>query len=309
MISVIDIGTNTILMVTGMLDSDGGVRIAGDEHSIARLGRGVDAQRMIATETFDRVAQLLVRYRSIAKSLGSRRIVAFGTSALRDAANAAVFIEEMRRRVRLDIEVLSGDDEARLTYSGALFGLQPACERSAVLDIGGGSTELALGDGSDVRRSCSLDIGAVRVSERYLATLPAARASVDEAARWCDDGLAGLFDVPAGTKLVGVAGTVTTLGAIDAGLERFDADELNGHRLSLAAVEATIDRLTTLTVGEIAAIPQITEGRADIILGGSLILRATMMRLAIAEVIVSTRGVRYGVLLRELMKRREDVPD
>lgn len=308
MISVIDIGTNTILMVTGMLDSDGGVRIAGDEHAIARLGRGVDAQRMIATETFDRVAQLLVRYRSIAESLGSRRIVAFGTSALRDAANAAVFIEEMRRRVGLDIEVLSGDDEARLTYSGARFGLQPACERSAVLDIGGGSTELALGDRLDVQRSCSLDIGAVRVTERYLATLPAARASVDEAARWCDDVLAGLFDVPAGTKLVGVAGTVTTLGAIDAGLARFDADELNGHCLSLAGVEATIDRLTTLTVGEIAAIPQITEGRADIILGGSLILRATMMRLAIPEVIVSTRGVRYGVLLRELMKRREDVP-
>jgi exopolyphosphatase / guanosine-5'-triphosphate,3'-diphosphate pyrophosphatase len=298
-ISVIDIGTNTILMVTVRIGDDGALDVLGDEHAIARLGRGVDATRAIMPETFDRVEGFLHRYRSIAESFGTDRIIAFGTSALRDARNQSEFIAAMRQRTGIEIEVLSGEEEATWTYRGALLGLTIDAAKIAVLDIGGGSTELALGDGAAVDRAISLDIGAVRISERFLPSLPPTPAQLDAAGRWAAEQSARFFELPKGTRLVGVAGTVTTLGAIVSDLERFDAAELNGTSISLEEIDAIIERIAPLTREQVAAIPQIAEGRADIILGGATILAATMRRLDAASIIVSTRGVRYGIALRE----------
>jgi exopolyphosphatase/guanosine-5'-triphosphate,3'-diphosphate pyrophosphatase len=301
-VSVIDIGTNTILMVTGEISDGRIVRILGDEHGIARLGEGVDASRTILPGTIDRVEGYLRRYRAIAEAHGSHRIVAFGTSALRDARNRDEFIAAIASRVGITVEVLSGDDEATWTYRGALGGLEIDTGTSAVLDIGGGSTELALGDGVTVERATSIDIGAVRITERFFASLPPLPACLAAARASADEKAAELFALPAGSRLVGVAGTVTTLGAIERGLARFDADELDGTTLSRSSIEATLERLARLTHDETAAIPQIASGRADIILGGVVILAAVLRRLGLDEITVSTRGVRYGILLREVAR-------
>src|SRR4051812_903860 len=223
-------------MVTLAVQSGGALEVLGDEHEIARLGKGVDAARRIMPETIDRVAGYLLRYRAIALRLGAERIVAFGTSALRDAANREEFIAAMMERTGIAIELLSGDEEAEHTYRGALFGLELPNARHAVLDIGGGSTELAYGRDGKLDRAASIDIGAVRITERFLAALPPDAGSLAAARDYASGMLATLFELPPDAGVVGVAGTVTTLGAIARAMPSFDAAELNGTTLDRADI-------------------------------------------------------------------------
>lgn len=302
-LSTIDIGTNTILMVTAVAEPNGAIQILSDEHAIARLGKGVDATRTILPETFDRVTSFLLHYRQIAESYNADRIIAFGTSALRDARNQREFIREMAERTGIRVEVLSGQEEAALTYRGALFGLTAVANPSstiAVLDIGGGSTEIAFGNGVDLHNSISLDIGAVRITERCLPKFPPSVGDISNAHEFARNELAGAFDFPSETVAVGVAGTVTTIGAMYAGMEQFNAESLNGLWLPADYINYTAQHLAGLTLGETAAIPQINSGRADIILGGAIILEEFMRRYQLPKLMVSTRGVRYGMMLREL---------
>lgn len=298
-LSVIDLGTNTILMVTAEIGADGSIHLLGDEHEIARLGRGVDATRRIMPESFDRVESFLLRYRQISSDLGAERIVAFGTSALRDAANREEFIDEMDHRTSIRIEVISGAEEAELTFAGAMFGLEIDQARRVVIDIGGGSTEIAVGTTQALEQSRSVDIGAVRITERYLGTLPPSADSLAAARQEIAGELADLFELEGEPAALGVAGTVTTLGAIDAGIESFSAEALDGWRLSREAIEEQVARIASLTLEEIGMIPQIPTARADVILGGALILEEFMRRYSLPEIIVSTRGLRYGILMRE----------
>ena len=301
--SAIDLGTNTILMVTGRIESRGSIHILDDAHAIARLGQGVDAERRIARDSLDRVCGLLAKYRRRAEAHGSRRIRAFGTSALRDAANRAEFIEAVARRTGIELTELSGDLEARFTFSGAGFGLDLP-ERYAVLDIGGGSTELAVGSATGgVERTQSIDVGAVRVTERCFPSLPPGPAALAEAVSFIGPSLGELIEWRGAPAVVGVAGTITTLGAMDLGAPRFDAPGLDGHSLSADAVRCLSDRLLGMSYGQIKALPQVSEARADIIGAGSLILRLCLERLRCPRVTVSTRGIRYGLLMEMLSGR------
>jgi exopolyphosphatase/guanosine-5'-triphosphate,3'-diphosphate pyrophosphatase len=306
-ISAIDIGTNTILMVTARVDDDRSVHILGDEHAIARLGKGVDEHRMISDETVDRVTGFLERYQRIAMSLGSERIVAFGTSALRDARNRDEFIATMKERTGISIEVLSGTEEAELTYRGALFGLDPAAERRVVLDIGGGSTEIAVGAGNNLEQSTSIDVGAVRITERFFTALPPLVGEFAHAREFARDALAECFDLPEEFTAIGVAGTVTTLAAMDAGMDTFNAEELNGYVLNASRISRMTSRLAELSVEQVAAFPQVPLERADVLLGGAVILDEFMHRYRLERMVVSTRGVRYGMLMREIDSLTENV--
>ncbi len=304
--STIDIGTNTILMLTLQGEAGEGVRVLGDEHEIARLGKGVDATRTIMAETFDRVAGYLLRYRSIAEGLGSERIIAFGTSALRDARNREEFIAAMRERTGITIELLSGQEEAELTYRGALFGLPAGSGRYGVIDIGGGSTEIAHGVGSRLERGVSVDIGAVRVTERFIPAFPPLSDQIDAARSYAREALQEAIDLPDAMTMVGVAGTVTTLGAIAIGMERFDADELNGARLTRPAIGRITSELASMPLDQIRAIPQVHPDRADVLLGGALILDEFMSHYDLSSITVSTRGVRYGVAMRALERMDQE---
>jgi exopolyphosphatase/guanosine-5'-triphosphate,3'-diphosphate pyrophosphatase len=293
--SAIDLGTNTILMVTGRLDGDS-VHILDDAHEIARLGKGVDAARQILPETIDRVCGLLADYRRRALSFGATRIRAFGTSALRDATNKEAFIAAADQ-VGVRLVELSGDDEARYTFAGAAFGQQLPSPRYAVIDIGGGSTELALGNEGSVERSQSVDVGAVRVTERFFTRLPPTTEQLREAQVMIDGVLQQLFALPQDVHLIGVAGTVTTLGALNAGARRFDSPQIDGHPLSRSAVADLSQRLLAMPLQEIRDLPQVNEQRADIIGAGALILRTFLESRELPELTVSTRGIRYGLLL------------
>jgi exopolyphosphatase/guanosine-5'-triphosphate,3'-diphosphate pyrophosphatase len=294
--AAIDLGTNTILMVTGRRLRDGSMEVLDDAHEIARLGKGVDEARQISADAMDRVCRLLCQYRQRAEELGATRVRAFGTSALRDAANKTDLIRAAADQAGIQLVELSGTDEARQTFSGAIFGLNLQSSRYAVIDIGGGSTELALGKRGDVEQFQSVDVGAVRVTERFFPDLPPTAEQQRQAVLMIRQTLDELFEFPTDLQLVGVAGTVTTLAAIASGVERFDMRELDGYELSLAAVRELTQQLVQMSPAEISALPQVNDQRADIIGAGSLILRTFLQSHSLTSVTVSTRGIRYGLL-------------
>jgi len=289
-------------MVTGRLLADGTVDILDDAHEIGRLGKGVDASHRILPETMQRVCRLLADYRRRAQGLGAERVLAFGTSALRDAANKNEFIAASAQ-VGVELAELSGQAEARHTFAGASFGLQLPDSHYAVLDIGGGSTELATGYAGTVEQSISVDVGAVRVTERCLPQLPPTAAQLKAARAMIAPRLAELFPLSSDRPVIGVAGTVTTLGALDAGAACFDTREIDGYQLSLDAVTRWSDQLLSMSHDGIRALPQVNEQRADIIGAGSLILRGFLESRNLAGITVSTRGIRYGLLLDMLTRR------
>ena len=299
--AIIDLGTHTILMVTGRRRQNGSIEILDDAHAFARLGKGVDAHRRILPETFERVCGFLYSYKARARSFGARQITAYGTSALRDAANKADFIAHVKEKTGIALLEISGKEEARLTFSGAAFEL---ClpERYSVLDIGGGSTELAVGSGASLEQAASVDVGSVRLTERFFGQLPPSPTQQLAATATIQEDLGHLLPYPEGVPLVAVAGTATTLGAIDKGIEYFNAEELNGHFMERGRVAELADHLLSLTIDEIRRIPQVHDQRAGIISAGALILRSALCLFDCPGALVSTRGIRYGLLLQAFRK-------
>ncbi len=300
-IAAIDIGTNTILML--IADAEQGTirSIVRDEHAIARLGKGVDANRVILPETFRRTEDYLRTYINLAISFKCDYIRSCGTSALRDAANRDDFVAHIRSALGIDIEILTKEEEALMTYRGGISGLSSLDEEKkyAVIDIGGGSTEIALGAGSRVLDHCSLDIGSVRLTERFLQHSPPLANALEEARAFVRTALDAVPPVPAETEFIGVAGTLTTLAALDLQLQHYQRDRVDGHRLNYSTVSQSFEYLRGLTLRQLKAIPQILPERADILVAGILILREILDHYKQQTILVSDRGLRYGILLRE----------
>ncbi len=303
-LTTIDIGTNTILMLIADVSPDGTISIIRDAQVIARLGRGVDANRRITPETTTRVLAYLREYKEISESLHSQKIIAGGTSALRDASNRQDFVDTVGHELGFEISILSGEEEAELTYQGAVSEfLIPGSEPSlAVLDIGGGSTELTIGRGLKTTQNSSLDLGSVRLTERTPLLSPPSAAALQQAIKEVRSRISAFPDLPAGTQLIGVAGTVTTLAAIELGLKEYDRVLVSGHFLSLATIERISKRLNACSISEMAKdFPQIQTGRSDIIVAGVLILIESLGKFGVEGITVSDRGLRYGMALREIL--------
>ncbi len=300
-IGVIDIGTNTVLLLICDIDASGMRRVLHDEQRFARVGQQVDALRLISTDAFDRCAVILADYVAMARAAGVARLVATGTSAIRDAVNRDSFLAAMSARCEVDIEVLSGDDEAILTFRGAVSGFpSDPTARYAVLDIGGGSTELAIGSEHHLDAHLSMDIGCVRMTEQFLhhaPPLPEEHAALRDALRHT---VRGFPDFEAATTtLVAVAGTATSLAAIDLGVERIDDPAVAGHTLARTRVHELVALLRPLTNDALISRYHVDPGRADILLAGLMILQSIMDARAVDHVHISGRGLRYGVALRE----------
>jgi exopolyphosphatase/guanosine-5'-triphosphate,3'-diphosphate pyrophosphatase len=289
-------------MLVADIAADGTISPVRDEQVIARLGKGVDANRRITAETSDRVLRFLQDYKAISESLHSEKIIACGTSALRDASNSREFIRFVKEKLRLEITVLSGEEEAELTFSGAVseFSSLGADQPLAVLDIGGGSTELTTGIGASVTGTVSLDVGCVRLTERILKSSPPTSPALDHAIIEVRDALLSFPQLPPQIHLIGVAGTATTLAAIDLKLESYDRNLVSGHFLTFRAIEQVFNELRHHTFEQMARkFPQIESGRADIILAGIIILMESIRRFDVGGITVSDRGLRYGMALRE----------
>jgi exopolyphosphatase / guanosine-5'-triphosphate,3'-diphosphate pyrophosphatase len=300
-LAAIDVGTNTVLLLVAERRGD---RLAPllERAEITRLGRGVDATGRLDPAAVAETVAVLAEFAAAARSLGAERIACVSTSAARDASNGAEFFEAARRAAGLVPEVISGDEEARLVYASAWRDFGGAGGALAVLDVGGGSTEFTFGDGPAPRGRTSLQVGAVRLTERHLRgdpVPPEELARVREAARAALAPLSAM-DLPTGGRLVGVAGTVTTLCAVAQALPVYDAERVHGAALTRDEIDALVARLAALEVRARAALPGMEPKRADVILAGAVLVAEAMRATGFDRLIVSDRGVRWGLLYDRL---------
>jgi exopolyphosphatase / guanosine-5'-triphosphate,3'-diphosphate pyrophosphatase len=311
-VAAIDCGTNSIrLLVADVTVREDGTPWLRDVHRemrIVRLGQGVDATGRLAPEALARTRAALVDYAAIAARKGVQRLRMVATSATRDASNRDEFFGMTAEVLGAPAEVISGDEEARLSFAGAVGELDPADGPFLVADVGGGSTELVLGewDGRkvEVLAAKSVDIGCVRLTERCLRSDPPAEAEIADAVRVTGEVLAGAFDVVPVRRakmFIGVAGTVTTLSAVHQRLAEYDPDQIHLSRLSLADIGAVAAHLLASTHEQRAAIGSIHPGRVDVIGGGAIVVRTMADRLAelagITELVVSEHDILDGIAI------------
>jgi exopolyphosphatase/guanosine-5'-triphosphate,3'-diphosphate pyrophosphatase len=300
-IATIDIGTNTTLLLIAEA-SGGTISVLEDRAEITRLGRGIGGDGRLGQEGIDRTLAALSGYAVLAR-VQQAPIFAIGTEALRRAPNAADFLCRAAALLDTPVDVINGEREAALTFLAARLSFpEAAAQTMVVVDIGGGSTEIIVARGGVVEACSSLPLGSVRLTERHIHHDPALAHEVeavrDEIASHCaQTPLPSDADRP---RLVGAAGTVTTLAAMAQDLRSYDPGLVHGYRLTLPTLEKQIARLRTSTQAEREAMAGLDPRRADVILGGSLILSQIARRLGVAEVLVSDRGIRWGLLYEKL---------
>ena len=299
-VAAIDVGTNTTRLLIAEEQADG-FRAIERRMTVTRLGQGVDERRVLDPEALKRTLLTVADYVATCGELAVDRVRVTGTSAVRDATNSDAFFAGVRSLTGSDPELLTGEAEARATFFGAVSDLGDGLP-VLVVDIGGGSTELIVGL-KEPERLVSLDIGCVRMLEKHVRSDPpsadelaALRAEVDEVLRQERDRLA----VPLGTRLVGVAGTVTQLAALKSGLPVYDPDVTHHLVMSHGDVRLLARRLKGMTVSQRRRIKGLEPGRADVIVPGVEILLSVMEVFDAAEVLVSEKDILDGLVLEML---------
>jgi exopolyphosphatase / guanosine-5'-triphosphate,3'-diphosphate pyrophosphatase len=288
-VAAVDIGTNSTRLLVADVE-DGSVRELDRRLEITRLGEGVDERRILLPQAIARVRNVLAEYRRAAEEAGAERTLAFATSAVRDAENGEAFLGEIEWSYAFKTRLLAGDEEALLTFRGVSAGRDVA-PGTVVIDVGGGSTELILGGSDGVAFHTSLDLGCVRLTERFGAEFGAAAAHVR-------DVLAG--SVPHDVRpraAIGVAGTITTIGTLDLGLDEEDPEIVHGHGLSAETVAAWTERLEGMTVEEIRALRGMHPDRAPVIAAGAVVVHETLVYFGLETLEVSEHDIMHGAAL------------
>lgn len=307
--SVIDIGTNTILLLVASRLSEGinshngqNFAVLHDEHNIARLGAGITKTNQISSQAFSRAEQFLLRYKFLSQQFGCNKIIAVATSAVRSAENQHEFIQEMKHRTGIDISVISGVEEAELTYLGAVNSLNPPSgSHNIVIDIGGGSTEIIHGYGETIVQKVSIEIGAVRLKELFYNEQPVEKKVLNEIRDYLSSAFDIAIELPINAHLIGVAGTVTSLGEIALGTNKNIPQQIHGKVVELAVINSLSFMLNLFDLNQIKSIPQVNPLRADLLPAGAMILENFMLKFKLPQITVSTAGLRYG-LMQRLMK-------
>jgi len=301
-VAAIDCGTNSIRLLVADLHN-GVLRDVHREMRVVRLGEGVDATGLLAPQAVQRTTVALQDYAAVLRECGAERVRMVATSATRDAANRDEFFTMVRGVLGVDAEVITGAEEARLSFAGAVGELGEGGP-FVVVDLGGGSTEVVLGDGSGVIAAFSADIGCVRLTERCLHSDPPTPAEVAEAESVTRGFLAEAFaavPVRQATTWVGVAGTMTTIAALAAGLIEYDAGRIHLSRTPLPRVHEVCRGLVGMTGAQRAVLGPMHPGRADVIGGGAIITGLLAEELAdragITELVVSEHDILDGIAL------------
>jgi exopolyphosphatase/guanosine-5'-triphosphate,3'-diphosphate pyrophosphatase len=297
----IDCGTNSIRLLIADIDADGRLRDVVRRMEVVRLGEGVDRTGRLSEAALERTRVALADYTAQIREHGVEAVRMVATSASRDAANAADFKAMVESVLGQPPEVITGDEEARLSFTGAVATLPAHEGQRLLIDIGGGSTEFVRGTGSDVLAAISVDVGCVRMTERHLRSDPPRSAEIDDAvddiSAIADGALQVADPAREATELVAVAGTATTIAAIALGLKAYDAEAIDGTRLTYSQVERVTADLAEADHEARLAIPVMHPGRADVIVGGALVLRTVMERAGLEEVLISEHDILDGIAL------------
>jgi exopolyphosphatase/guanosine-5'-triphosphate,3'-diphosphate pyrophosphatase len=291
-------GTNSTRLLVGDVE-DGEVKELERRSTVTRLGRGVDTSRQLATEAIEDVVSAVGEYIKLYEPLEPDVVLALATSAVRDAENSGAFIAELRERFALNARILTGEEEARLTYVGAVAGRAPS-DGTLVIDIGGGSTEIVVGSGREMAFHTSLQLGTVRHTERHIRNDPPTAPELEALAEdirkqlFAELAAADVFEIHTG---IAVAGTPTSLAAIDQELDPYDPERVHGYVLSLDAIQHMYSMLSGKSLEERLKVPGLHPGRAPTIVAGVVILIQAMRAFGLQEIEVSEHDILYGAAL------------
>ena len=296
----IDIGTLTCRLLIAALTSDGSLKELRSDRRILRLGEGVDQTKRLNSAAMDRVIECLREWRGIIDNHQVDVATAVATSAVRDAANREEFLRRVKQETGFDVEVITGDEEARRTLLGIRSGLSAGVIDMIALDIGGGSTEFILDRPGQVPIVRSIDIGVVRLCERVLKHDPPTTEEVEQAREWVRRetqsavvGMKGYQSV----AFVGTAGTITALAAMAQKLPTYEPARIHNYRLALASVQELEQTLLSRKKADRIGLPGLEKNREEVIAAGAIIIRTIMETLGRPSVLVSDLGLREGVLI------------
>ena len=298
-IAVIDVGTNSVKITAMEADNGKPGAVLFDASEVTRLGEGVDAARNLNAAAMARTAEVLQGFVERARGLHTAEIKIVGTSALRDAANRQDFIDIVRDKTGLVPEVIEGDREAALAFAAVRADPEVSSRLHGellVFDIGGGSTELILGRSLEPEQKVSLNIGAVRLTERFLKSDPPSDAETAQVAAEIDGQLAGAAWIGSPGLAAGIGGTVVTIASVVRETSFDDVDPLNGQLLTMEDIESALSKFQSVDLAQRRTIKGLNPKRADVIIAGTLILRALLKTCGLSGFIVSTRGLRFGLL-------------
>ncbi|MHB1391381.1 MAG: Ppx/GppA phosphatase family protein [Thermoleophilia bacterium] len=297
-LAVIDTGTNSTRLLVADT-SPGMVSEVFRQTTITRLGEGVQQSGMLSTRARRKVSECLVSYAATIGELGAMRTLVIATSSVRDARDGVEFLTMLAHRFAFKQRLLTGREEASLSYAGATMGLTPGI-KAMLFDVGGGSTEVVVGRGELVEFAVSMKLGCVRLSEMYFRGDPVSARELDAATGYIDDRLRD--QVPLATvsdiqQALAVAGTVTAMAVIDLGLDEYDRDLVHGHVLTSQTIDGILERLSALSLARRLELPGMESGRADVIVAGALIVARLIRHVGLTEITVSEYDIMDGVAL------------
>ena len=294
--AVIDIGTNSVKFHLGERRADGEWRTIVDRAELSRLGEGLEQTGRLDPEAIERTVDAVDGMSAEAKQSGVEAIAAVGTAGLRIASNSAAFVDAVRARSGIEVEVISGEEEARLAYVAAISGLGLGSGSLVVFDTGGGSSQFTFGDGTRVDERFSVNVGAVRFTEQFGLDGVVSDELLATALEAIADDLAQLDGRPTPEALVAMGGAVTNLAAVKHELATYDPDVVQGAVLDRAEIDRQIELYRTRTSEQRRSIVGLQPKRADVILAGACIVRTVLAKLGCDALTVSDRGLRHGLL-------------
>jgi exopolyphosphatase/guanosine-5'-triphosphate,3'-diphosphate pyrophosphatase len=301
-VASLDIGTNSLRLLVADVEADGGFRKVFEDRRIVRLGQGVQGSGSLSDGAIGRTVESLRAFLGEARARGASRTLAAATSAVREARNGEPFVRRVREALGLEVRVLSGPEEARWMVLGVSLLWRDPPGRWLAVDMGGGSTELAAAAGRVVQRAVSLPLGMVRLTEELLGAGPAGPGELERCRGRCREllerGSGELLDAGRGVGLlVGTAGTVTTLAALDMEMASYDAGCVNGYRLSRDAVSRWVSILAKLGASQRRGLRGMEPGREDVILAGAVMVEELLRMARVDEMVVSDYGLLEGIAL------------
>lgn len=292
-IAIIDIGTNTLILLIARVRADGKFDVVLDDARLTRLGDGIHHSQAFGDAAMKRTFAILHDFKTRIASHDCRKIHAIGTAACRNARNAPEFLERVSRELGIEVKIISGEEEARLIALAGRTDFVDLPGTKVIMDIGGGSTEFIVDGGAAI----SLPIGSVQLTEQFLKSDPPAEDEIAALKNFLKNAYGKNLAVPAGpVRLIACAGTATTLAAVHLGLAKYHPDQVHKSLLSLASLRKIIARLAALPLTQRQNLPCLEPLRADVIVAGGQILLTAMEHYGVQETRISDRGLRYGVL-------------
>ncbi len=297
-IAVVDIGSNSTRLLVADVDADRVTEVERQSR-VTKLGRGVDLSGQLSAEAIEAACAAIADYVTICREAGVELVESIATSAVRDASNGDAFVAELRERFALSARVLGGEEEARLTYTGATAECPPT-EPTLVVDIGGGSTELIVGIGREISFHTSLQAGVVRHTERHIASDPPSAAELEALATDVRALIESAIDSQPGIAAnagIAVAGTPTSLASVELGLEPYDPKQVHGHTLTLVSIQRLLSQMASAPLSKRVEIAGLHADRAQNIVTGVVILVETMRAFGLEQIEVSEHDILYGAAM------------